>query len=341
MDIRNTIIIGSGPAGWSAAIYTSRAELKPLMFAGESHGGQLMLTTDVENYPGFEEGIMGPELMAVMRKQAERFNTEVFDKNVTKVDFTTRPFKVLVGDKEHQSHSVIITTGAKAKLLGVPGESELMGRGVSTCAVCDAAFYKDKVTFVVGGGDAAMEEALALTKFAKSVTIIHRRDSFRASKIMQRRILEDNKDKVDVMWNTELMEIKGEGKVEKLVVKNIKNGETKNVDTDGVFISIGHKPATDIFKGQVDLDDKGYIVTRLGLSAASIKLANAHITEDNGLLKYPTMTSVEGVFAAGDVVDFRYRQAATAAGYGTMAALDCEWWLEREQGIEVGGTAQY
>jgi thioredoxin reductase (NADPH) len=215
-----------------------------------------------------------------------------------------------------------------------------MGRGVSTCAVCDAPFYKGKITYVVGGGDAAMEEALALVKFAKSVSIVHRRNTFKASKIMQDRILKDNKDKVSVLWDSQLTEIKGKDKVESIVVKNSKNGETKNIPAEGVFIAIGHKPATEIFTQSVGLNDKGYVLTRLGFEQKSVALAGNNL-DQQGLVKYPTMTTVEGVFAAGDVVDFKYRQAVTAAGFGTMAALDVEKWLETEMGVEVGGTAQY
>ena len=315
---RNVIIIGSGPSGYAAGIYLSRAQLKPLLFAGEASGGQLMLTTDVENYPGFPEGILGPELMIKMREQAQRFGTEIIDKNVTEVDFSKRPFRV----NDYQAEAVVITTGAESILLNVPGERELMGRGVSTCAVCDAAFYRDKVTFVVGGGDAAMEDTLALTKFAKSVTLIHRRDQLKASKIMQQRVLEEHKDKVSVLWNSVVREVKGDppslkasegqgGKVSGIVVENLQTKKQKEFPAEGVFVAIGHRPMTDFLKGKIDLDEKGYVVTR------------------GGLMNYPTMTSVEGVFAGGDVVDFRYKQAVTAAGMGTMAALDCEWWLER------------
>lgn len=346
-DTRNVIIIGSGPTGYAAGVYLSRAQLQPLLFAGEKAGGQLMLTTDVENYPGFPKGILGPDLMTSMQEQAARFGTEIVDKNVTSVDFSSRPFTVRVDETmgevtklssyqvtektgvEYLAKAVVIATGAESILLNVPGEKELMGRGVSTCAVCDAAFYRDKVTYVVGGGDAAMEDTLALTKFATSVTLIHRRDQLRASKIMQQRVLEEHKDKVSVLWNSAITEIKGEGKVAGIVVENVQTKEKKELPAEGVFIAIGHRPMTDIFQGQVELDDAGYVVTRIGLSAKSIELAGKFVDE-KGLLKYPTMTSVEGVFAAGDVVDFRYRQAATAGGYGTMAALDSEWWLERE-----------
>lgn len=340
-EIHNLIIIGSGPSGWAAATYTARAQLNPLVIAGEKSGGQLMLTTEVENYPGFPQGIQGPELMANMRQQAERFGANVIDLNAVEVDFSTSPFKICVydsaignnGKREYLSHAVIVSTGAVSQMLGIPGEREFLGRGVSTCAVCDAAFFKGKRTFVVGGGDAAMEDALALTKFAEQITLVHRRDSFRASKIMQQRVLEEHQDKVSVLWNTEVVEVKGNDLVEKIVLKNTQTGATSEVAADGFFIAIGHKPATEIFRGQIMLDEKGYVVTRLGLGKQSVALAQSHLKED--LVQHPTMTSVEGVFAAGDVVDFRYRQAITAAGYGTMAALDAEWWLERVQGIEV------
>ena len=338
-EVHNVIVVGSGPAGYTAAIYLARAELKPTMFAGEKWGGQLMLTTEVENYPGFEKGILGPDLMAIFRKQAERFGTQIQDKNVTKVDFSANPLKIWQDEIEYQAHAVVITTGAESRLLGVPGESEFLGKGVSTCAVCDAPFYKGKAqTFVVGGGDAAMEEAMALSKYAQKVTVIHRREELKASKIMQRRVKEAKN--VDIMWNSELTEVKGTDSAEKIVVKNKKTGETKELAMDGIFIAIGHKPMTEVFKDQLELDEKGYIITRLGLEKRSLELAGKHIDE-NGLVRYPTMTSREGVFAAGDVVDFRYRQAVTAAGLGTMAALDTEKWLEQEKNIEVGGTVQY
>ena len=320
---RNVIIIGSGPAGYTAALYLARARLSALMFIGEQWGGQLMLTTEVENYPGFSQGIMGPDLMTEMRKQAERFGTEVVEANVTSVDFSSNPFKIFVGDgeqrKEHQAKTVIISTGARARMLNV-GEEKMLGRGVSTCAVCDAPFFKDKVTFTVGGGDAAMEEVLALVKHAKEVTLICRRDEFKASKIMQKRVLEDNKDKVKVLWNTEVKGVKGEGKLEAIVVENKKTGEKQTLSTDGLFLAIGHIPETEIFKEQVELDKKGYLVTHLN----SLK---SEVAEKVWLEDYPTMTSVDGVFGAGDVVDFRYRQAVTAAGFGCMAALDVERYL--------------
>ena len=306
-------MIGSGPAGYTAGIYLARAELKPVILAGEKWGGQLMLTTEVENYPGFKDGIMGPKLMEEMRRQAEKFGAEEVDKSVSKVDFSTRPFKVHLGGvpsatPEVLAETIIIATGAEARLLGVPGEDKFMGRGVSTCAVCDAPFYKGKAqVYVVGGGDAAMEEVLALSKFAQKVGLIHRRDSLKASKIMQRKAEEGGK--VEFLWNTEVVEIKGDQQARAVVVKSNPTGAVKELALDGIFMAIGHVPATEIFKNQIELDRKGYVVT----------------DKDEA---YPTMTSISGVFAAGDVVDWRYRQAVTAAGMGCMAALDAEKWLE-------------
>lgn len=306
---RKVIVIGSGPAGYTAGVYLARSELAPLILAGEQWGGQLMLTTEVENYPGFSAGIMGPKLMEEMRSQAQRFGAEILDQEVTKVDLAKRPFKIhLGGDHTATSEVVIIATGAKSRALGVPGEEQFMGRGVSTCAVCDAPFYKGKArVYVVGGGDAAMEEALALSKFAQKVGVIHRREGLKASKIMRRKA--EEKGNVEFLWNTEVVEIKGDQQAKSVVVKNNQTGLVKELAMDGIFIAIGHVPATEIFKNQVELDQKGYIKT--GLSEG-----------------YPMMTSVAGVFAAGDVVDWRYRQAVTAAGMGCMAALDAEKWLE-------------
>jgi thioredoxin reductase (NADPH) len=325
--LENVIIIGSGPSGWAAAVYLSRGLLKPLMFAGEKNGGQLMLTTEVENYPGFPQGVMGPELMTQMRAQAERFGTIVHDQNVDKVDFSSRPFTVWSGEEKHQAKAVLIATGADSLMLGVPGEERLTGRGVSTCAVCDAAFFKNKNTFVIGGGDSAMEDTLALTKFAASVTLIHRRESFRASKIMQDRVLKD--PKVKVIWNATVIEVKGEQKVSSIVVQDLTTQKTQELSADGVFLAIGHRPATGIFQNQLKLNEKGYVLTRFVLDTGSLALATGAIKEN--LVAYPTMTSVDGVFAAGDAVDFRYRQAVTAAGYGAMAAIDIEKWLEEQE----------
>jgi len=296
--VRKLIIIGSGPAGYTAGIYAARAKLEPLILAGEIHGGQLMNTTVVENWPGSKTGIMGPELMREMREQAQKFGAEIIDKNVVKVDFSKRSFTI----DDYQAEAVIITTGASSLMLGVPGEKELLGRGVATCAVCDAPFYKEKIAVVAGGGDAACEDSLALTKFAKQVYLVVRRDSLRASKIMAERVMKH--PRIKIFWNTQVKQILGGQKVEAV---EFTNGE--KLTTDGVFLAIGHQPATGIFKSQIDLDFKGYIITGLNKD-------------------YPTMTGVAGVFAAGDVVDHRYKQAITAAGMGCMAALDAEKWLE-------------
>ena len=298
------LIIGSGPAGLTAAIYAARADLEPLMIEGFERGGQLMLTTDVENYPGFPDGIMGPELMEEFRKQAERFGTRFVSSNVSRVDFSERPVKVWVDDDEYQADTVVISTGASARWLDVPGEAELRGFGVSACATCDGFFFREKEIAVVGGGDSAMEEALFLTKFASKVSIIHRRDEFRASKIMVRRALDH--PKIEVIWDTVVEEIVGDGAVSSLKLHNVKTDERSDLAVEGVFVAIGHTPNTSVFKGQIDLDDAGYIVTEPGT----------------------TRTSVEGVFAGGDVVDKVYRQAITAAGMGCQAAIDAERWLE-------------
>jgi thioredoxin reductase (NADPH) len=300
---RQVAIIGSGPAGLTAAVYAGRADLHPVMIEGVEAGGQLMLTTDVENYPGFIDGIMGPELMERMRKQAGRFGTEFVTDNVTSVDFSKAPFEIATSDQTFTAHSVIISTGASAKMLGVPGERELLGHGVSTCATCDGFFFKEAELLIVGGGDSAMEEAIFLTKFASKVTVVHRRDSLRASKIMQQRAFDN--PKIEFVWDSVIAEIFGNGKVAGARVKNIKTGEEREIPAGGVFVAIGHTPNTALFEGQVDLSG-GYIVT----------------PGDN------TQTSVPGVFAAGDVVDFRYRQAITAAGMGCMAAIDAERYLE-------------
>ena len=300
---RRVTIIGSGPAGLTAAVYTARANLEPLVIEGIQAGGQLMLTTEVENYPGFVDGIMGPELMENMRAQAARFGTEYLTDNVTNVDFSKPPFKITMSDREIESDTVIISTGASALMLGVPGEKELLGHGVSTCATCDGFFFRGQELIVVGGGDSAMEEANFLTRFASKVTVVHRRDTLRASKIMQDRAM--NNPKIQFVWDSQVTEVFGNGKVAGVRMKNLKTGEETELATGGVFVAIGHTPNTKLFEGQLELAG-GYILTR---------------GED-------TQTSVPGVFAAGDVVDFRYRQAITAAGMGCMAAIDAERYLE-------------
>jgi len=302
-EVRDVIIIGSGPAGLTAAVYSGRADLKPLMIEGFEAGGQLMLTTDVENYPGFIDGIMGPELMERMRKQASRFGTEYLTEDVTSVDFSQQPFLVKTSNDTHRARSVIITTGASAKMLNVPGEKELLGHGVSTCATCDGFFFRDQELLIVGGGDSAMEEAIFLTKFASKVTVVHRRDELRASKIMQQRAHEN--PKIEFMWNSVITELVGDGKLKGAKVRNVKTGEESFIEAGGAFVAIGHTPNTSLFEDQLELDG-GYIKTA------------GETTE----------TSVPGVFAAGDVVDYRYRQAITAAGMGCEAAMDSERWLE-------------
>ncbi len=301
------LIIGSGPAGLTAAIYAARADLDPLMIEGMERGGQLMLTTEVENYPGFPEGIMGPELMDGMRKQAERFGTRIVSSDVSKVDLSERPFKVWVGGDLYESETLIVSTGASARWLGIPGESRLRGYGVSACATCDGFFFRDREIAIVGGGDSAMEEAIFLTKFASKVTILHRRDEFRASKIMAQRAIDH--PKIEVLWNTTIDEVLGDDLVTGLRVKNVNTGEESMLPVEGFFLAIGHDPNTKIFQDQLDLDAAGYVVTNGGF----------------------TRTSVEGVFAAGDVVDHYYQQAVTAAGMGCQAAIDVEHWLDRTE----------
>jgi thioredoxin reductase (NADPH) len=300
------IIVGSGPAGYTAAIYAARANLSPILFTGVQAGGQLMLTTLVENYPGFVDGIDGPPLMETFQKQAERFGTQMIADDVTAVDFGRRPFRVTAGDVVMESHTVIIATGASAKLLGLPSESALMGRGVSTCATCDGFFFKDQAIMVVGGGDSALEEALYLSRLGRTVQVVHRRDTLRASKIMQERAFKN--PKIDFVWNTVVEEVldPGLGKVTGVRLRNLKTGGRWEAQVDGLFVAIGHDPNTAVFRGQVELHANGYIKVVPGT----------------------TQTSVPGVFAAGDVQDFTYRQAVTAAGTGCMAALEAERYLE-------------
>jgi len=298
----DVIIIGAGPAGYTAAIYASRAKREVLVISGSLPGGQLMLTTDVENYPGFAEGIFGPELMTIMRKQAERMGSSIIDDEVVNVDFRHKPFKILTYSEEYESDAVIIATGANPRKLGIKGEQEFSAKGVSYCATCDGPFFKNQEIIVAGGGDSAMEEAIFLTKFAKNVHVVHRRDKLRASKIMQDRALENSKIKFH--WNTIIEEIKGNDKVNQITIKNLTNNQKETMEAGGVFVAIGHEPNTKLFKGQIELDQQGYII-----------------------LKNNTQTSVEGVFAAGDVHDHQYRQAITAAGFGCMAAIDADRYL--------------
>jgi thioredoxin reductase (NADPH) len=305
VEERNVVIIGSGPAGYTAALYAARANLKPLVLKGIESGGQLMLTTEVENYPGFPEGILGPELMEVMEKQAARFEAEMLHQAATKVDLSKRPFRVWSGDEEFRARAVIVATGASARMLGVPGEDSLLGHGVSTCATCDGFFFRGQELVVVGGGDSAMEEALFLTRFATKVTVVHRRDELRASKIMQDRAFAN--ERIDFVWDSEVQEVLGNGQVTGVRIRNRKTDDTSDLEAGGMFVAIGHTPNTQVFQGQLEMTG-GYITVR----------------------EPTTKTSVEGVFAAGDVVDFVYRQAVTAAGMGCKAAMDSERFLEAE-----------
>jgi thioredoxin reductase (NADPH) len=308
-DVRDVIIIGGGPAGYTAALYTARANLNPLVIEGFNWGGQLMITSDVENYPGYADGVMGPTMMADFRRQAERFGAEFITDDVTRVDLSERPFRIYVGNTEHRADSVIVATGATARQLGLPSEQTLQGRGVSYCATCDGAFFRDKVVAVVGGGDSAMEEATFLTRFASKVVVIHRRDEFRASPIMVDRAREN--EKVEFVLNAVVDEVLGEsnGHVTGLRLRDTETGETRVVEADGLFVAVGHDPNTALFLDWLDHDDQGYLVTD----------------------PRSTRTNIAGVFAAGDVQDHTYRQAVTAAGSGTMAALDAQRWLEEQR----------
>ena len=303
-SIHNVIIIGSGPAGYTAGLYGARAMLEPLMFAGYMSGGQLMLTSDIENFPGYPQGIGGPEMMMQLREQAERFGLKVEDKNVERIDTSSQPYSVWVEGEEHKAHALIICTGAEAIWLGVEGEEEQKGRGISTCATCDGAFFRDEEIIVIGGGDSAMEEATFLTRFASKVTLIHRRDVFRASKVMLERA--ENHPKIEIRTFRQVKKwLSDEKGLSGAILEDPRDGSTEEIACTGAFIAIGHKPITGFLEGQIDTDDSGYIIH-----------------------KDHTMTSVSGVFAAGDVVDTRYRQAITAAGMGCQAAIDCEKWLE-------------
>lgn len=310
MSHHQVIIIGSGPAGLTAAIYAARANLQPLVIEGEPSsssdqpGGQLMLTTDVENFPGFPDGIMGPELMIKFREQSMRFGAEFLTEKVTAVDFTDRPFRVSVRERQFTADSVIVSTGAQSLMLGLEAESRLLGYGLSTCATCDGFFFRDQEIAVAGGGDSAVEEATFLTKFASKVTLIHRRDALRASKIMQERAF--NNPKIEFLWNTVVEDLVGDTKLEGALVRNLVSNEVTTLPVTGLFVAIGHRPNTDLFKGVLDMEDSGYLITKPG----------------------STYTNVPGVFACGDVQDHTYRQAVTAAGSGCMAAIDCERWLE-------------
>ncbi|GAA4640383.1 thioredoxin-disulfide reductase [Actinoallomurus vinaceus] len=306
-DVRNVIIIGSGPAGYSAAIYAARGDLRPLVFEGSvTAGGALMNTTDVENFPGWPDGIMGPDLMDNLRKQAERFGAELVTDDVTEVDLAASPKVVKVGDDTYLAKTVVVATGSKYRELGLPNEKQLSGRGVSWCATCDGFFFRDKDIAVVGGGDSAMEEAIFLTRFARSVTVIHRRDTLRASKIMQDRAF--GNEKIRFEWNSEVAEIVGGDKLTGVVLRDVNTGEQRTLELSGLFIAIGHDPRTELFADQLDLDEEGYL---------SVEAPTTH-------------TNIPGVFGAGDVVDHRYRQAITAAGTGAAAAIDAERWLQEE-----------
>jgi thioredoxin reductase (NADPH) len=314
-DLREVIIIGGAAAGYTAALYTARANMNPLVIEGLNWGGQLMITSDVENYPGYPEGVLGPEMMQDFRRQAARFGAEFITDDVTRVDFSERPFRVWVGDDEYRAETVIVATGANARQLGLESEKKLQGRGVSYCAVCDAAFFKDQEVVVVGGGDSAMEEATFLAKFADKVSIVHRRDVFRASPIMVDRARAS--DKIEFVTDSVVEDVLGDDRVTGVVVRNVKRDERTEIPADGFFVAIGHDPNTQLYRGQLAMDESGYLIT------------NGKSSE----------TNVEGVFAAGDVQDHVYRQAVTAAGSGCMAALDSERWLAAQRGREADALA--
>ena len=314
-DLREVIIIGGAAAGYTASLYTARANMNPLVIEGLSWGGQLMITSEVENYPGYAEGVMGPEMMQDFRRQAARFGAEFITDDATRVDFSERPFRVWIGDDEYRAETVIIATGANARQLGLESEKRLQGRGVSYCAVCDAAFFKDQDIVVVGGGDSAMEEATFLAKFANKVSIVHRRDVFRASPIMVDRA--QASDKIEFVTDSVVEEVLGDDRVTAVVVRNVKTDERTEIPADGFFVAIGHDPNTQLFRGQIDMDDAGYIITKGKTSE----------------------TNVEGVFAAGDVQDHVYRQAVTAAGSGCAAALDAERWLSEQRHAALATVA--
>jgi thioredoxin reductase (NADPH) len=321
MNSHKLIIIGSGPAGLTAAIYASRANLNPLMIGGLTYGGQLMLTTEVENFPGFPKGILGPELMQSMIEQAERFGTKILYEDVSKVDFNQKPFKLWSDGGEHSAEAVIIATGASSLWLGLPSEEKFRGKGISSCATCDGAFFREKEVIVVGGGDSAMEEATYLTKFASKVTIVNRSEKFRASKIMLERA--QSNPKIGFLTNKVIEEFSGDVKLTSVSFKDVVSGQVSQMAIDGAFIAIGHKPNTDIFQNQIKLDEKGFIV-RTGREQ-DVNIASAHS-------HFPTATSVEGVFVAGDVHDHHYKQAITAAAFGCMAAMDAEKYLNMDHG---------
>ena len=304
-EVRELVIVGSGPAGLTAALYAARADLRPIVIEGAEAGGQLMLTTDVENYPGFPDGILGPELMMKFREQAERFGAEFVTADVDRVDLSASPFGAWVGSTEYRSEALIVSTGASARMLGLPSEGRLLGHGVSTCATCDGFFFREKDIAVVGGGDSAIEEALFLTKFANHVTVIHRRDELRASKIMQDRAFAN--PKIDFRWNSVVTDVGGDGQVSSVDLRDTHTDATSRLEVGGLFVAIGHDPNTRLFEGQVELDENGYVVLPTSGSTA---------------------TSVDGVFAAGDVADHVFRQAVTAAGTGCMAAIEAERWIE-------------